>query len=195
MSSTLLKIFACIFMLIDHAGLLLFDNNLILRCIGRLSYPIFAFQTTIGYKNTKSKEKYILRMLLFAIISQYPFFLFRQTYHATSFGLNIGFTLLLGIISLYIIDLSRKKNNSLILLLVIPIILSSYLLHVDYNFYGVLLIIFFYLFDINNDFIINITAVTILTLLYSTSRYVFIFTIIWIILIIFNKNLQWSKRN
>lgn len=178
MSSAMLKIFACIFMLIDHAGLLLFNNNLVLRCIGRLAFPIFAFQSTIGYKNTRNKRKYILRMLIFALISQYPYFLFQKSYEASSLGLNVGFTLLLGLISLYIIDLAKEKKNYSIFLLILPILLSSYLLNVDYEFYGVILIILFYLFDIKEDFVFTVLFTTFATLLYSTSRFFFIFAII-----------------
>lgn len=195
MSSAMLKIFACIFMLIDHAGLLLFNNNLVLRCIGRLAFPIFAFQSTIGYKNTRNKRKYILRMLIFALISQYPYFLFQKSYEASSLGLNVGFTLLLGLISLYIIDLAKEKNNYSIFLLILPILLSSYLLNVDYEFYGVILIILFYLFDIKEDFVFTVLFTTFATLLYSTSRFFFIFAIIWTTCITFNKNLQWQKRS
>ena len=76
MSSFTLKILAIIFMTIDHIGFILFPKIDILRVIGRIAFPIFAFQVGISFENTKNKEKYILRMLIFTIISQIPFHIF-----------------------------------------------------------------------------------------------------------------------
>ena len=44
LSGNTLKILAAIFMVIDHAGLMLFDYVKVMRIIGRLAYPIFAFK-------------------------------------------------------------------------------------------------------------------------------------------------------
>lgn len=43
MNKNHIKILAALFMLIDHAGLILFPEIIILRYIGRLSFPLFAF--------------------------------------------------------------------------------------------------------------------------------------------------------
>lgn len=79
MSSFALKILALITMTIDHIGFAILPQVSILRMIGRLSFPIFAFQISVGYKNTQSKEKYIFRMLLFTLVSQIPYQLIIQS--------------------------------------------------------------------------------------------------------------------
>ena len=43
LSASTLKIIACIFMVIDHIGVILLPDVELLRVIGRLSYPIFAY--------------------------------------------------------------------------------------------------------------------------------------------------------
>ena len=38
-----------------------------------LAYPIFAFMIVEGYFRTKNLKKYVLRLLIFAVISEIPF--------------------------------------------------------------------------------------------------------------------------
>lgn len=120
MSSFLLKIIAVITMSIDHLGLILFNNNLIMRIIGRIAMPIFAFQIAIGFKHTRSKGKYLLRILALAIISEVPFNLMLHFSNYSTNSLNICFTFTLALITLYLIDLS-KKNKLFIITSILPI--------------------------------------------------------------------------
>ena len=59
-SSSTLKLLACLFMLIDHAGLLLFPRYKIFRIIGRLAFPIFAYLIAEGCRYTRNKLKHFL---------------------------------------------------------------------------------------------------------------------------------------
>ena len=68
MSGNKLKIIACITMLIDHAGLLLYPNLLLLRYIGRISMPLFAFLIAEGCLHTRSKLRYFLSIFSMASI-------------------------------------------------------------------------------------------------------------------------------
>lgn len=148
MSSFSLKILAIIFMLIDHIGFMFFPNLNILRAIGRLALPLFAFQIGIGFKNTKSKEKYIFRMIIFTLISQYPFWLFAKTVIPNiDFSLNVGATLTLGLLALYCIE--KFKNKFLKILIPLLIIAVAFFVPMDYGWYGVLTIILFYIFNQN----------------------------------------------
>ena len=74
MTYTLLKYIAIITMLIDHIGLRFASGNLyfILRYIGRIAFPIFAFQIVEGYKHTSNLDKYKKRLFIFALISEIP---------------------------------------------------------------------------------------------------------------------------
>ena len=97
MSSFVLKIIAVITMFIDHLGYTIFGKFSYLNYIGRISFPVFAFQISEGYIHTKNLKKYFLRLFLFAVISQIPFMLFHSIISDT-FYLNIFFTLLLGLL-------------------------------------------------------------------------------------------------
>lgn len=158
MNSAVLKILACTFMLMDHIGLAFFPSSTMLRIIGRMAFPIFAWQISIGYKNTSNIKNYIIRLSLFALISQIPYMLvIRQD------ALNIFFTLTFGVLCIYI----YKQTNSKVLgLLAACLILSaSNILNVDYGAYGVAMIFLFYLFFENN--LILIISQSIITMIYS----------------------------
>ena len=62
MSSFALKILACISMLFDHTGYLIFNGSSFFNYIGRLAFPIFAFQIAEGYTHTKDLKKYVFRL-------------------------------------------------------------------------------------------------------------------------------------
>ena len=80
-------------MLIDHIGMVFFDDIIIFRIIGRIAFPIFAYLVAEGYSKTHNKKKYFLRMLIFAILSTVPFLLVQD-----GLILNIMFTFTFAII-------------------------------------------------------------------------------------------------
>ena len=65
-----LKILALVFMTLDH--IYYFFNGIlpipyIFTIIGRLAMPIFVFLSTEGFRHTKNRKKYILRLYLFSV--------------------------------------------------------------------------------------------------------------------------------
>ena len=68
-----LKLLAAALMLIDHVGAILLPEMVILRCIGRLAFPIFAFFIAEGYAHTRSFGRYLLRMAAWAVVSEASF--------------------------------------------------------------------------------------------------------------------------
>ena len=148
MSSFVLKIIAVITMFIDHLGYTIFGKFSYLNYIGRISFPIFAFQISEGYIHTKSLKKYFLRLFLFALVSQIPFMLFHSIISDT-FCLNIFFTLLLGLLSIYIYDKCKYKFIGILSCILLALI--AQFSNCDYGAYGVAIILIFYIFK-NNIF-------------------------------------------
>ena len=65
-----LKLLAALFMTIDHIGVVLFPRVLILRIIGRLALPIFAYMIAEGCKYTRNKKKYFGMIFILATLCQ-----------------------------------------------------------------------------------------------------------------------------
>lgn len=146
MSSFILKIIAVITMFIDHLGYTIFGKFSFFNYIGRISFPIFAFQISEGYIHTKNLKKYFLRLFLFAIISQIPFMIFHSII-SDAFSLNIFFTLLLGLLSIYIYDKCKYKFLGILASTLLAFI--AQISHCDYGAYGVAIILIFYIFKNN----------------------------------------------
>ncbi len=81
MSAFVLKLIAVFSMTCDHLSYLIFGRFSFLNLIGRIAFPIFAYQITEGYIHTSNLKKYFLRLALFGVISQIPFMLFLSILH------------------------------------------------------------------------------------------------------------------
>jgi len=151
LSGSTLKIIALISMLIDHiAAYLINDSSIMLyhtmREIGRLAFPIFCFLLVEGYFKTTNIKKYMLRLFILAIISEVPFDLPRTGSFGLSFDhQNVFFTLLFGLIVIYIID-NNKEKKWLQCIAIWVVAFLAYLLRFDYNAFGIIQILMFYYF-------------------------------------------------
>lgn len=70
-----LKIIACVSMLCDHMGYLLFPQAFWLRWIGRLALPLFAFFIGEGCRYTHDRKKYALQITVLAAVCQAAYFI------------------------------------------------------------------------------------------------------------------------
>ena len=149
MSSFSLKLLALVTMLIDHTGGILFPQVAVLRIIGRLAFPIYAFLLAQGCHFTHNMRKYLARLLLFAFISEIPYNLMSAGEPFFLGDQNVYFTLFLGGLGIYFYQRIKKKNHNVLLALLpsVGAIAAGQLLQVDYRFYGVALIIAFYVLN------------------------------------------------
>lgn len=183
LTGNMLKIIALISMAIDHVGATIlepaynikFSNiikhpftsdltaflDLILRSIGRLSFPIFCFLLVEGYFHTKNLKVYLIRLTSFALISEIPF---DMAFKCKVFDLkhqNVFFTLVLGLVAIALWDFivkrpypdplesfrtSSPKTKILSFGTVSLIALIAQLAQTNYGAVGVFLIFSFYLF-------------------------------------------------
>lgn len=168
MTVFILKIIACITMLLDHIKYGLPETSGILTLyFGRIAFPIFAFLAVEGYVHTSNFNKYLKRLLIFGIISQIPFMLFK-TLMTNQISLNIMFTLLLGVSAIFFYE--KIKNKFLGLFVAILMMIIGQVMQVDYGWYGVGLVFIIYLIKNNK---ITFTIFYILyTLLYYFVNYI-----------------------
>ena len=115
LSGGTLKWIAVISMLVDHAAVVFYvasreagqallsrDLYFVLRSVGRLAFPLYAFLLTEGFFHTRSVKKYLFRLLLFGAVSEIPFDLaFRGVWLEGSYQ-NVYFTLTLGLLAVWL---------------------------------------------------------------------------------------------
>lgn len=135
MNSTVLKILACVFMVSDHVGQNFFPHIYVMRLIGRLAFPLFAFLIAEGYRHSRDLPTYFGRLILFALISQ-P--ILNWLLQPPVPLLNIFFTLVLGLCSIH----AYEKNKSL--LWPVMAMLAAEIANAEFWYPGVLLIFAFH---------------------------------------------------
>ena len=149
LTAAVLNIIAMTLMLMDHLWATLLPAREWLTCAGRVAFPIFAFMAVEGYFHTRSFKKYILRMLLFAVLSEIPFDLM---YGGTWFypvHQNVLWTFLLSLLGVWLMEQVRKKGKTWMYLLVCVLVVPAGLVlgtlcMVDYYGVGVLTVFVFY---------------------------------------------------
>ncbi len=112
-----------------------------MRILGRLAFPIFSFLIGEGYRHTRNKKNYFLKIFFYSVLLQIPVFLF----YSSNEDLNIFFTLATGILFISILE-NNKMNKLTKFLLVLFLVIGSEYFKFDYGAYGVLSIVIFYNF-------------------------------------------------
>ena len=158
LSGSALKVIAVVLMLTDHSALtfLLGRNTVflplwghtvtvynLLRGIGRLAFPIFAFLVTEGYRHTHDRVRYGINLALFALLSEIPWNLWHNGTVFLLSSQNVYFTLLLGYLAICMMERYRTRVRRqaawLVGLLIVSVILSA-----DYGCSGYCFILFLY---------------------------------------------------
>ena len=141
---SVLKWIAVLTMVIDHVGAILFPDQIWMRVIGRVAFPIYAYCLAEGFRYTSDYRRYLGRLALFAILSEIPFDL---AFYGVPFSFahqNVFFTLTLGLILLWVLERFREQ----LLLCAGAFMVLCFLaqaLHMDYGAGGLLMVFAFYL--------------------------------------------------
>ena len=147
-------------MFLDHYHYII-GGSKILNVVGRIAFPIFAFTLSEGYVHTRSLQKYLFRLFIFAVSIQMPSILFAYDY-----SMNIFFTLFLGLLSIYIFNL-KKINIILKIILIGFVLFFSQKFKLDYGMYGILLIMNFNIFrDYKFKILMNFLVLNIFNMIF-----------------------------
>lgn len=127
---------------------------MVMRDIGRISFPIYCFFIAEGFFKTKNRYKYAMRLLLLALLSEIPYDMALYGQISDFMHQNVYFTLLLGLLAIWGINGSRcalAKHNlekiSIICSVGITLFVTAiaFVLKSDYSGHGVLTIIMIYM--------------------------------------------------
>lgn len=145
LSGNQLKLIALAAMTVDHIGVQFFPRILLLRIIGRLALPIFAYMIAQGCRYTKNKARYLLTIAAVALLCQVVYFVAMGSLYQcilVTFSISIALIFVLD-------DTIHKpqfhKTSFAALALVgaycVSEVLPKYLpgFYVDYGFAGILL--------------------------------------------------------
>ena len=124
MNRNQIKMLAIAAMTIDHIALVFFASDSLLyyvmRLFGRITAPIMAFMLAEGFRYTRSRSWYLLRLVAFALISQ-PFY-YRLAFDRAPNGWldiclhwNVMFSLAVALLSLMILESDLPTVPRLIL--------------------------------------------------------------------------------
>lgn len=161
-----LKIIAVITMLIDHIGASVVWAYVctlqgdakdtwyviynIMRFIGRIAFPIYCFFIVEGLEHTRSVKKYIIRLAVFALISEIPFdYAFMGGMTLTY--QNVFFTLMIGLLCIWCLKEieARVLEHGLQMVIKVVVIflmaVAAEVLKTDYSGFGVVMIALLYL--------------------------------------------------
>ena len=149
LSASTLKIIACIVMVIDHVGVFLFPDVEVLRYIGRIAFPIFAYFIAEGCRYTRNKLKRLLLVVGLAILCESVYLIYDGKPDG---GILMTFTF--SILLIYQVQaikkaLAQKKwwmtalwSLTLAASLVLVYGFVEHVLYVDYGFWGILIPVF-----------------------------------------------------
>ncbi|WP_374123617.1 TraX family protein [Leptotrichia hongkongensis] len=168
-SGAQLKYIAFLSMLIDHVNKalmypLLTENGFlryvsdVFDILGRVAFPLFMFFLVEGFFKTGNRFKYLLNLIVFGIISEIPFDLFQSAVLFQPNSNNVMFTLALALVMIWVIDELKVPKSYIIppvlwfpvsIIIVITVCLLSMICGLDYEYHGILIAYFFYIFRNN----------------------------------------------
>lgn len=144
LSGNMLKWIAAFFMAVDHVGVILFPEWRILRMLGRLSFPIFAFMIAEGCRYTRNKYRYFLGIFGVGVVCQAALFFYNG-----STEMNILLTFSLSILLVYAFAFLKEQLFAwersvsctlaalvLFVLLLAGVVLLGKILDLDYDATG-----------------------------------------------------------
>ena len=147
MNSFALHILAMLLMLCDHLQLTLLPELPILRCVGRLAFPLFAFMAVEGYLRTRSLKNYLLRLLMLAVISEIPFDLLVSGSVFYPVHQNVIWTIVLGLCCIWAFEnIAADRQRLLSAVVIIASLGAAIIADVAYSSAGVLTLLAFYAF-------------------------------------------------
>ena len=155
LSGSWLKIIALATMLVDHVAHFLLRGQaewmeplfvvgsrqvscyFLMRCVGRMAFPLFAFLIVEGFRHTHHRKAYGRNLLLFALLSEIPWRLLHPAGH------NVMFTLLLGFLGMWAIE-RFKSNRRCLSVVLLGLFAFAFLFRADYGGAGFAFILLLY---------------------------------------------------
>ena len=165
LTTSFLKVFAMISMLVDHTGATVISHMRysswianypwlaahimqiykFTRRFGRLAFPIYCFFIVEGYFRTRDVKKYLTRLLVLAVISEFPFDYALHHGQPLMTKQNVYWTMVIGLLVIWAINDWFRGMTAVQLIIMINGMLLAKFLRTDYQYHGVFLIELLYI--------------------------------------------------
>lgn len=199
-----LKMFACIVMLIQTVGIAVIEKGLIhldqytqeslnqamsqdsrlmtlagigsiMQLIGGMAIPVFAFLLVEGFRNTSDYKKYLLTMVITALVSEIPYDLAIRGKAWDFSSQNVMITMCICLVMLKCLDMLKEAagftGGMVKVLILIAAIVWVSLFRAEYGLCMVLLVFVFYVFDTRN--VLKTVLGCLISLMYVTGPVAF----------------------
>ena len=141
LSGNALKLLAALFMTIDHVGVLLLPHVIMLRILGRLALPIFAYMIAEGCRYTRNRLRYFSSVFALGVLCQIVYYLADRSLY---FSILITFSL--SIATIYALQDWKDQKTTRSALVFFGAVAGVYALNrvfvIDYGFWGCMLPVF-----------------------------------------------------
>lgn len=122
--------------------------------IGRTAFPLFCFLLVEGYFKTRNRKHYLLRLLLFGVLSEVPFDMATTASFCNGNWNNVLFSLAFVLVTVWSIDALKAKMRRLprwlwyfaSVLIVLLMGVAAMYFSLDYEYHAIWMGYFFYLF-------------------------------------------------
>lgn len=145
LSGSALKVLAVLSMVADHCAYFFIEGNTVaygvMRCFGRMAFPIFALLVAEGYAHTRNRMRYFLSLLAFGAVSEVPWCLL----NGADGTHNVMFTLTLGVATMSAFD-GLKEHKAVAFVTVLLAALSAEVSELDYGWRGIIVMLVFHMF-------------------------------------------------
>lgn len=148
LSGDKIKYIAIAAMLLDHFAwtFLSFNSPVaqVFHIVGRITAPIMCYFIAQGFMHTKNVKKYLLRLLIFALISQYPWCVMHGQ-KINEFPLNMIFTLFFALLAVC----AEAKIEETPVRIIMVFLCAAATFKSDWCFFAVLWSVIFYRYRSN----------------------------------------------
>lgn len=144
-----LKLIACITMLIDHVGatlVLLYcqqgatmawvNTYYLMRCIGRIAFPIYCFLLVEGAWYTRNPKKYAMRLFVGMLLSEIPF----DLAFSGRIDMEISSVMVTLFLGYLMIEGMKRVEGVWKIVVILPFFLLAEVLRTDYAGNGIMII-------------------------------------------------------
>ena len=171
------KLIAVVSMLIDHIGVAFYPDMILFRVVGRLAFPMFAYQVAVSMKHTRSQSQYINNLFMWAVVAQIPYYLLLNPAGDMVGRLNILFTFALTTLGVYYFQTDALLEGFWRYArwgYLVAVALACELFHCDYGLFGSLFVMVFLFFR-------EVPAVMYLSFVILTVWYTFL-SDVWVLI-------------